>query len=57
MITLGENFASTIFGYIQDLFSDISPLVFIIIGLALAFWIIETIIRIITGKKETETEL
>ena len=47
---------STIFGYMTNLFADFSPIIFIILGLAIAFWIIKTIIEITTGRKVDEFE-
>lgn len=52
IINLGDNFIPEILEYIKDLFVDISPLIFILIGLALAFWIIEFIIDLIIKKRE-----
>jgi uncharacterized membrane protein YuzA (DUF378 family) len=54
MIDLGENFLADIAGYIGDLFSDFSPLIFVIVGLALAFWIIDEIFEILVRKREKE---
>ena len=52
MIDLGENFLAIVGGYISDLFSNLSPLIFLILGLAIAFWIIDYIFDTFVRKKE-----
>lgn len=46
IITLPEGFATDALAYAGELFTDISPVVILIIGLPLAFWVIRKTISL-----------
>lgn len=50
IITLGENFATNTLAYVGQLFTDLSVLVYLAIGLPLAFWVIRKIISLIKSR-------
>lgn len=52
MISFGEDFIASTTALISDVFSDISPLLFLIVGLLVGFFILERIIEIISGGVE-----
>jgi len=54
MITLPENFVSDIIGYIADIFSDFKPLVLLIFGIAVGFWIISRLLMMFLKRKGRE---
>lgn len=49
-IDLGETFLADILAYTGDLFSDISPLVILVIGLPLGFWVIRRVIGLVRAR-------
>jgi len=51
MITIDEGFISSITGYIGMIFDDFLPLILLVVGLFLGFWILENVIRVAIGDK------
>lgn len=47
LITLPANFIATTTAYVGAIFSDVSPLVFVAMGLPLAFWVIRSVINLV----------
>jgi len=47
LITLPADFIATTTAYVGGIFTDVSPLVFVAIGLPLAFWVIRSVIGLI----------
>jgi hypothetical protein len=50
IITLGETFATNTLAYAGQLFTDLSVLVYLAIGLPLGFWVIRKIISLIKSR-------
>lgn len=46
IIALPEEFLPALLSNINEIFVDLSPLVFIIIGLAVGLWVLESIVNI-----------
>ncbi|GAH91926.1 unnamed protein product [marine sediment metagenome] len=47
----GEDITAII-GYIGEVFTDVSPLFFVIMGISLGLWILGSIIRAVAHRKE-----
>lgn len=47
LITLGQNFVASTTAYIGELFTDVSMLLVLVIGLPLAFWAIRRIVGLV----------
>lgn len=43
---IDENWISALKDYVGQLFTDISPLIILVIGLPLAFWVIQEVIKL-----------
>lgn len=52
LFAITPNFANSILAYAGNLFSGISPLLYLIIGLPLAFWIINKVVGIVRKKEK-----
>lgn len=51
MIPLPTNFIADVIQTIKDIFSDMKPLIFLLVGLAVGFWIIQYLLdRFLTKK-------
>ena len=50
MITLPVDFLTTMTGYIGTVFTDLSTLIALAIGLPLAFWVIRRVIGLIRAR-------
>lgn len=46
LITLPVNFIATTTAYVGAIFTDVGPLVFLAMGLPLAFWVIRSVINL-----------
>lgn len=51
IIDIGTSTIDQITGIIADLFSDLLPIILLLMGLFLGFWIIETIINLVKREK------
>jgi hypothetical protein len=51
MIPLPTNFITDLIQTIKDLFSDMSPLVFLFVGIAVGFWIVQYLLDIFLTKR------
>lgn len=49
-ITLGDTFLADLLAYTGKLFTDISPLVILVIGLPLGFWVIRRVIGLVRAR-------
>lgn len=49
-ITLPEGFVDDMLAYIGDLFTDVSLLLILIIGLPIAFWVIRKVISLVRAR-------
>jgi len=49
-IALPENFLTDLLAYVGDLFTDLSPVVALVIGLPLAFWAIRRVIGLVRAR-------
>jgi len=49
-ITLPVDFLTNLLGYVGDLFTDLSPVVALVIGLPLAFWAIRRVIGLVRAR-------
>lgn len=50
LITLPEGFISDMLAYVGGLFTDLSPLVLVVIGLPLAFWAVRKVISLVRAR-------
>jgi len=50
IITLGENFVSDTLAYVGDMFTDLSVVIVLAIGLPLAFWVIRKTISLVRAR-------
>jgi len=47
LITLPANFIATTTAYVGGIFTDLNPLIFLAMGLPLAFWVIRSVINLV----------
>jgi hypothetical protein len=47
LITLPEDFVSSSLAYVGNLFTDLSPLLIVVIGLPIAFWVIKSVLGVV----------
>jgi len=52
IITITGEDITAIIGYIGEVFTDVSPLFFVIMGISLGLWILGSIIRAVAHRKE-----
>lgn len=50
IITLPIDFASNLLAYAGQLFTDLTPLIVLVIGLPLAFWAIRKVISLVRAR-------
>jgi len=50
IITIGETFDTDLLAYVGQLFTDLSPLVVLVIGLPLAFWAVRKVISLVRAR-------
>jgi hypothetical protein len=50
IITIGGTFATDLLAYVGQLFTDVTPLVVLVIGLPLAFWAVRKVISLVRAR-------
>lgn len=50
VITLPEGFVDDCLAYVGDMFTDLSLLIILIIGLPLAFWVISKVVSLVRAR-------
>jgi len=55
-ITIGDNFIASTTAYIGLVFSDVFPLVAVVLGLIIGFFIVRQVIGILRGRTPPEEE-
>lgn len=49
IITLPVDFATSMLGYVGELFTDLTPAIVVIVGLPVAFWAVSKTVSLIKG--------
>ncbi len=49
IITLPVDFATSMLGYVGELFTDLTPAIVVIVGLPVAFWAVGKTVSLIKG--------
>lgn len=49
MITIPEDFATSMLAYVGEIFTDLQSVIIILVGLPLAFWAVSKVVGLIRG--------